>query len=149
PLFAENFSAPEALDPTTHRSFDDWVTFGAAAERLLETLQHGGYNAIVLTAACDGSSLYPSQLLQPSPKYDSGVFFESGQDARRKDVLELVFRLCDRNGIVLIPGVLFSGPLPELETVRQTAAGADAAGLEPIGPDGRSWIARNGGAGGS
>ncbi|HEY2411003.1 MAG TPA: family 10 glycosylhydrolase [Pirellulaceae bacterium] len=149
PLIAENFSAPEALDPTTHRSFDDWVTFGAASERLLETLQHGGYNAVMLTAACDGSAIYPSELLQPSPKYDSGIFFESGQDAVRKDVLELLFRLCDRNGIVLIPGVQFAGPLPELETVRQTAAASEVTGLEPIGPDGRSWIGRGGGRGGA
>jgi hypothetical protein len=149
PLFAENFSAPEALDPTTHRSFDDWATFGAAAERLIETLQHSGYNAVMLTAACDGSAIYPSQLLQPSPKYDSGVFFESAQDPLRKDVLELLFRLCDRSGIALVPGVQFAFPLPELEKVRQTAAAAEAVGLEPIGPDGRSWIGRGGGAGGS
>jgi hypothetical protein len=149
PLIAENFSAPEALDPTTHRSFDDWVTFGSAAERLIETLQHCGYNSVVITAACDGSTIYPSQLLQPSPKYDSGVFFESGQDAVRKDVLELLFRLCDRSGIVLIPGIQFAAPLPELETVRQTTAPADAAGLEPIGPDGRSSVARGGQSGGA
>src|SRR5207248_7268194 len=104
PLFAENFSAPEALDPTSHRGFDDWVTFTSAGLRLTETLQHAGYNALVLTAACEGSAIYPSRLLEPTPKYDSGVFFESGQDAVRKDILEFLFRICDRSGMVLVPG---------------------------------------------
>lgn len=144
PLFAENFSAPEALDPISHRGFDDWVTFAAGGQRLVETLQHSGYSGLVLTAACEGSAIYPSRLLEPTPKYDSGVFFESGQDAMRKDILELLFRLCDRNGLVLIPGVQFAGPLPALEAIRQANA-PDATGLEPIGPDGRTPASRAGG----
>jgi hypothetical protein len=143
PLFAENFSGTESLDPISHRGFDDWLTFTSSGLRLIETLQYGGYNALVLTAACEGSAIYPSRLLDPTPKYDSGAFFESGQDAVRKDVLELLFRLCDRSGLVLIPGVQFAGPLPALEAMRQSE-GASAVGLEPIGPDGRSALARSG-----
>jgi hypothetical protein len=147
PLFAENFSASEALDPISRRGLDDWITFGAAGQRLVETLLHGGFNALVLTAACEGSAIYPSQLLAPTPKYDSGVFFESGQDAVRKDVLELLFRLCDRSGLTLIPGVQFAGPLPQLEAIRQ-AGGTEAAGLEPLGSDGLTWLSRSGGPAG-
>jgi hypothetical protein len=58
-------------------------------------------------------------------------------------VLELYFRLCDRSGIQLVPAVQFAAPLPELEALR-LAGGEQAAGLEPIGPDGRTWLARNG-----
>jgi len=143
PLVVENFSGTEALDPISHRGFDDWLTFTSSGLRLVETLQHGGYNALILTAACEGSAIYPSRLLEPTPKYDSGAFFESGQDAVRKDVLELLFRLCDRSGLVLIPGVQFAGPLPALEAIRQSE-GAAAIGLEPVGPDGRSPAARSG-----
>ena len=45
--------------------------------------------------------------------------------------------------MVLIPAVQFAGPLPALEAIRQRG-GAEAAGLEPVGPDGRTWLARNG-----
>jgi hypothetical protein len=143
PLVTENFSAAEAKDPVTGRCLDDWQTFYDGGRRMIETLQHAGYNAAVLTVACDGSAIYPSQLLQPTPKYDTGQFFESGQDPIRKDVLELYFRLCDRSGIQLVPAVQFAAPLPELEALR-LAGGEQAAGLEPIGPDGRTWLARNG-----
>jgi hypothetical protein len=143
PLVAENFSATEALDPVSHRGFDDWLTFTSSGLRLVETLQHSGYNALVLTAACEGSAIYPSRLLEPTPKYDSGAFFESGQDAVRKDVLEFLFRLFDRSGLVLIPGVQFAGPLPALEAIRQSDE-ASTIGLEPVGPDGRNPLARNG-----
>src|SRR5262245_54931863 len=142
PLFAENFTGAEALDPTSLRGFDDWLTFTSSGLRLVETLQHSGHNALILTAACEGSAIYPSRMLEPTPKYDSGAFFESGQDAVRKDVLELLFRLCDRSGLALIPGVQFAGPLPALEAIRQSD-GADAVGLEPVGPDGRSPASRN------
>jgi hypothetical protein len=142
PLFAENFSGSEAVDPVTRRSLDDWITFGSAAERLIETLQQGGYSSLMLTVASDGSAIYPSKLLEPTPEYDSGVFFESGQDPLRKDILEMLFRLCDRSGIVLIPAVQFAGPLPELERAR--LAGEGATGLEPVGPDGKTWMSRGG-----
>lgn len=144
PLIAENFSASESVDPVSRRGLDDWLTFGFACERLVQVLQRGGYNALVIAAACEGSAIYPSKLLQPTPKYDSGAFFESGQDPIRKDVLELLFRLCDRSGLVCVPGVQFSGPLPELEAIRQ-AGGNEATGLEPLGPDGRTWLGRAGG----
>ena len=143
PLVAENFSAGEILDPATTRVFKDWVTFYEAGQRLVATLKHGGYSAVVLSVAHEGSALYPSQRLAPTPKYDSGTLFESGQDPLRKDVLELIFRLCDRAGIQVIPAVQFSSPLPELEVLR-LAGGNESIGIEPIGPDGRSWLARHG-----
>ncbi|MEX2174507.1 MAG: hypothetical protein WD872_09100 [Pirellulaceae bacterium] len=142
-FLAENFSAEEAIDPATERAFDDWVTFYQAGRRLVEALQHGGYNAVVLSAVHDGCALYPSQQLEPTPRHDTGVFFESGQDPLRKDVLELIFRLCDRAGIQVIPAVQFSTPLPALEAIRLFGGGA-AEGLEPFGPDGNTWIARHG-----
>jgi hypothetical protein len=143
PLLAENFSASRAVDPVTGRCLSDWQTFLEAGRRLVEVLQHTGQNAAIITVASDGSAIYPSQLLQPTPKYDTGLFFEGGQDPLRKDVLELLFRLCDRTGIQLIPAVQFAAPLPQLEAER-LAGGADAIGLEPLGPDGRTWLERNG-----
>jgi hypothetical protein len=142
PLFAENFSATEFAASPTAPAFKDWVTFYDGARRMIQALQQQGYNALVLTVACKGSAIYPSRLLAPTPEYDTGVFFESDQDPIRKDVLELLLRLCDRSGIEVTCAVQFATPLPALEAIRQSAGGA--AGLEPLGPDGRTWMERNG-----
>lgn len=143
PLFATQFSATQLVDPLSQRALDDWQTFLEAGQRLIQTLRYQGFNALVLTAACEGSSLYPSAVLQPTPKYDTGVFLENGQDPQRKDVLELLFRLCDRSGIVLVPAVDFSAPLPTLERLRHEAL--PPVGLEPVGVDGRTYSQRRGG----
>ena len=75
---------------------DDWVTFYEAGRRLIEYLQYAGYNAVVLSVLARGGTIYPSDLLNPTPRYDTGVFFSTGQDPVRKDVLEMLFRLFDR-----------------------------------------------------
>ncbi|MCI0361092.1 MAG: family 10 glycosylhydrolase, partial [Planctomycetaceae bacterium] len=143
PLLAENFSAGEVLDPATGRVFDDWLTFYEAGKRMVSALKHGGYNAVVLSVVHEGGALYPSQILGATPKYDTGIYFESGQDPIRKDVLELILRLCDRAGIQVIPAVQLTAPIPELEAWR-LAESAESDGIEPIGKDGRSWIASHG-----
>jgi hypothetical protein len=143
PLITENFSSGEALDPATGRTLDDWVTFYLATSRLVEYLQHTGSGTIMLPVLCEGSTLYPSKLLEPTPRYDTGLFFESGQDPMRKDVLELLLRLCDRAGVQCVPSLQFNTPLPELE--RQRLLDPDnAVGIEPLGPDGRPLLLRRG-----
>ncbi len=137
PLLPENFGAAESFDAPTQRSLDDWNTFYQAGTRLTNYLRHAGYNGLMLSVMADGSTIYPSQLVAPTPRYDTGAFFSSGQDVQRKDALELVFRLFDREGLALIPAVQFAAPLPELESLLRTSAG-NAVGLEWIGPDGKS-----------
>ena len=137
PLFPENFGARDALDERSNRSLDDWITFFEGGQRLAEYLKYVGFNAAVVTVACDGSAIYPSpEVLQPTPKHDTGVFFSTGQDPIRKDVLELLFRIFDREGLVLIPSIQFSSPLPQLE--RLVRAGEDAHGIELISPQ-QNW----------
>lgn len=143
PLIAENFSAGEALDPATGRTLDDWVTFYLATTRLVEYLQHTGSGVIMLPVLSEGSTLYPSDLLEPTPRYDTGQFFESGQDPVRKDVLELLLRVCDRAGVQCVPSLQFTTPLPELERQRLLDP-LNSIGIEPLGPDGRPVIARRG-----
>jgi hypothetical protein len=142
PLFAENFGAGDALDPATNRTLDDWNTFFLGARRLIEELKYAGYNGAVISVACEGSALYPSQLLEPTPKYDMGLFFASGQDPLRKDVLEMLMRMFDREGLELVPAVQFATPLVELEQLR--AVEAEAIGLELTGADGKSYVAARG-----
>lgn len=137
PLLCESFSAPEALDEATPgRCRRDWLTFYLAGKRLIEYLEHSGRNGVVLSVAGEGSTLYPSAALQPTPQHDGGIFFETGQDPQRKDVVEMLLRMCDRAGIQFIPAVRFSTPLPELEALLRDET-VDATGIVPLGPDGR------------
>ncbi len=142
PLLAENTGAPEALDPDSGRSLDDWRTYLIAANRLAEYLHWAGYNGVVMSVVADGAAVYPSELLDSTPRHDSGVFFETGQDPVAKDVLELILRVFDRQGLKLIPAVNFDTRLPALEEIRRRDA-AEAQSLEWIGPDGATWLDRH------
>lgn len=138
PLFPENFGAStfvDRADDGTERCLDDWVTYYEGAARLIDYLQHVGYNGLLVTVVADGSAIYPTALIEPTPRYDDGAFFSTAQDPIRKDVVELLLRLCDREGIRFIAGVQFSAPLPRLEALRR----AGAAEIEPLGLDGRTW----------
>jgi hypothetical protein len=138
PLFPENFGATTALDDATdggRRCLDDWVTFYDGARRMIDYLVHSGYNGLMLTVVADGSAIYPSRLLEPTPRYDDGQFFANGQDPLRKDVVEMVLRMCDREGLRCVPAVQFAAPLPRLEAARRTGS----VDLAPLGLDGRSW----------
>jgi len=138
PLFPQSFSASEALDEWSHRSLDDWVTFHEGSTRMVEYLHHVGYGGLMLSVWADGSTLYPSDVLEPTPRYDKGAFFSTGQDPTRKDVLEMLFRLFDREGLRLIPALEFSTPLPELEALLRRG-GPECVGIQWIGADGGTW----------
>jgi len=138
PMFPENFSAEESLDGWSNRSLDDWRTFYQGGQRLVEYLQYVGYNGLILSVLADGSTIYPSKLLEPTPRYDTGTFFANAQDPLRKDVLEMLFRLFDREKLQLVPAVEFATPLPQLESLRRYG-GTESEGLEWIGPDGVPW----------
>jgi hypothetical protein len=135
PLFTANFAAAESLDAWSGRSLDDWTTFHEGGLRLVEYLQHVGYNGLMISVLADGSTIYPSAVLEPTPRYDTGTFFDTAADPVQKDVLEMLLRLFDREGMQLIPALEFAAPLPELEAARRDAA----AGIEWIGPDGSTW----------
>lgn len=143
PFFCENFGAGEALDLPTGHTRKDWLTFYQGASRLVEYLDNSGRNAALITIAGEGSGLYPTPLLEPTPKYDTGTYFESGQDPLRKDVAELLFRMFDRAGLQLIPAIKFASPLPEVEALARQPD--ETTGLFPIGADGQTWMAQHGG----
>jgi hypothetical protein len=138
PLFNENFSANESLDSYSGRSLDDWQTFLEGTTRLVEYLQHTGHNGLMLAVLADGSSIYPSALSQPTPLYDNGAFFDQGQDPYRKDALELMLRVFDRERMRLVPSLQFEAPLPQLEAIRR-AATPEVDGVELVGSNGQTW----------
>ncbi len=135
PLLPENFSSPEQFDPWSRRSLDDWGTFYQAGRRLVQYLDYAGYNALMLSVYNDGSAIYPSDLLAATPRYDTGIFLSKGADPQRKDVLELLFRLCDQRQIQLVPALNFRAPLPALE---------EEARSEPEGASGIWCVGRQG-----
>ncbi|HEX4071509.1 MAG TPA: family 10 glycosylhydrolase, partial [Planctomycetaceae bacterium] len=138
PTFAASFGAPQPFDGIERRNVDDWETFHAAAIRVAEFLRRHGDNSLMLAVVADGTTIYPSAFLDPSPRYDTGLLSSSGQDPLRKDIVELVYRIFDREGFVLVPELQFCSPLPALE--RQLAdGGPEADGIELIDADGRTW----------
>lgn len=147
PAFPENFTASDVNDPLTGRNLNDWVTFYQGGSRMAEYLRYVGFNSAMLSVLHEGGAIYPSDHLASTPRFDNGVFFLNGQDPKRKDVLEMLFRIFDREGLKLIPTLQFSTPLPELEAqLRESPASAGATiaseGIELIGPDGRTWQQR-------
>jgi len=139
PLFAENFSAPGRLDASLAQAVDDWTTFYEGGRRLAEYLHHAGYNAAFVSVLADGSSLYPSEQLQPTPRHDTGLLGNEGLDPLRKDALELLLRIFDREQLSLVPVIQFAAPLPRLEQALRQAPLSES-GIRLIGPDGASWL---------
>ncbi|NLF70967.1 MAG: hypothetical protein GX575_18190 [Candidatus Anammoximicrobium sp.] len=140
PLLADAFMASDTLDAGSDRSLTDWVTFLQAGTRFVEYLKHSGHNGAMLSVWHEGGTIYPSAVVQSTPRYDSGRFFGTGQDPVRKDILEMLFRLFDREGLTLVPALQFSTPLPELETLRRRQVlPPENTGLELVAADGRTW----------
>lgn len=145
PLFPENFCATGVHDEWNGQTIDDWKTFYQGGARLADYLNFAGYNGLMLNV-WGGGAIYPSETLRPTPRYDTGQLGTSGRDPIRKDVLEMLLRIFDRERLRLVPALQFAAPLPELE--RLLRRGDDTAGIELIGPDGATWtethVARRG-----
>ena len=142
PDLAGNFGAAENFDPGNGTSVQGWATFLEGARRLAQTLRLSGYNGMMLSVAADGSGLYPSRILQPSPRYDTGLLASSGQDPMRKDVLEMLLRVFDREGIRVFPTVQLAAPLPHLEALR-LSGDVRSTGIACVGYNGQSWLDEN------
>ena len=135
PMFPENFSASDTKGSADNLGVDDWVTFYQGGTRLVEYLNYVGFGGAMISVFADGGTIYPSRLLEPTPRYDTGVFLDAGQDPLRKDVLEMLFRLFDREELQLIPAMEFASPLPELEALLRLG-GPESAGVRWIGEAG-------------
>jgi len=151
PWFAENFAVGGVLDSNATANadsnadssgsqvLDDWWKYYEGACRLAEYLRYAGYNGATICVAREASGLYPSAIWPFTPKFDSGAFLSSAQDPMRKDVLEMLFRIFDREGLQLIPAVHFSGRAESLEGLRRGTA-SDAEGLMLVDGRGRRSV---------
>ncbi|UUO07991.1 family 10 glycosylhydrolase [Blastopirellula sp. J2-11] len=120
PLFGSSFSATQDVNPVSQRSLDDWVTFYEGGDRLIQYLQHAGYNGASISVLSEGSALFPSEQIRTNPKYDKGAYFLDGRDPVQKDVLEMLLRQFDRAGMTLFPAIEFNAPLESLEKLRES-----------------------------
>jgi hypothetical protein len=148
PLVAESFNATQAADTSDlirgGRSIDDAQTAYESAARLAEYVRYGGFNTAVVGSLAEGSSIFPSNRQLFTPRYDSGRFSERVSET---DSLEIALRLFDREGLTLVPAIELATPLAQLEALRR-AGSPQATGIEPVGPDGRTWFETHGTRGG-
>ncbi len=115
PHFPRNLGASEYLDPAIGQPLHDWVTFYEGAKRLIEYLKANGNTGAMIAVAAEGSGLYPSSILRPGPSCDNGAFQSGAQDPLRKDVVELLFRMFEREGLAFVPALTLNGPVAALE----------------------------------
>lgn len=148
PTICDQFSAVRKPSPFGVLGSDDWTTFDDATTRALQHLSASNYDSAILAVAADGTALYPSALLAPTPRCDGGVFLPTGGDPVRKDALELALAKFDASGATLIPLLNLNAPLPSLEAELRrihsnavsSAELAKLEGIEPLGPDGRPLV---------
>ena len=139
PSLSAQFGAAETLDGASGLSVQSWSTFLEAANRYAQLLKLSGQNGAFLTVAADGSGLYPSQTLNFSPRYDTGLQATAAQDPTRKDVLELLLRVFEREKLRLVPTVQLATPIPRLEALRHEGD-QGVSGVEPVNHAGLTWL---------
>ena len=90
----------------------------------------------MLSVMADGSTIYPNAAVAPTPRYDKGVLFATGQDPVRKDVLEIAAAFVRPRALAVgAPRWSFAAPLPELEAIVRRG-GPEAEAVQWIGPEG-------------
>lgn len=136
PLLAENFGAVRRLDTKGQRELDSWQTCVESSTRLADYTAWSGFNAATITIATQGGAIYPSEILTPSAKFDSGTFLSDGSCPNIKDATELICREFDRRGLKLVLALDVEGMLAELE--QDQAAGDTTSTLYQRDIDGNS-----------
>ena len=120
PDFGGLFQAQRVIDVETGQALDDWGTFFDSVNRLTQHLKAHAYDGAFVTIAADGSAIFPSGGLATGPRFDSGVFASSGCDPVQKDVVELMLRMFDREGLKLVPVLTLNSTLEQLESLRES-----------------------------
>ena len=120
PDFGGLFQAQRIADAQSGQALDDWKTFYDSVDRLTQHLKANAYGGAFVTVAADGSSIFPSGGLASGPRFDSGAFASTGCDPVQKDVVELMLRMFDREGLKLVPVLALNSTLEQLESLRES-----------------------------
>lgn len=138
PVLVDTFGCTKALDPDGVSLIDDWQSFLEAGRRLVQYVKWSGYNGAIVTVNSEGGTLYPTETMSATARYDTGILASHGLDPNKKDVLELLMRMFDRAGLKLVPAVELATPLTQLE--RALRDPQVAQGIEPINSAGHRQI---------
>ena len=120
------------------------MVFLQGGGRLADYLRWSGHNAAVVSVLCEGSSLYPSDALLPTAKYDMGTFSSRGATTRSARMSSSCCCGCS-----IASSCSSSRRCLSLRHCRSwrrllaTSAPRDAEGIELIGPDGQRWVDTN------
>lgn len=139
PQFPSMFSAKKTSAENENGVLDSWETFYEGASRMIEYLNFVGYNGAMISVNSDGSSIWPCPELAPTPQFDTGIFSQSCSDPVKKDVLEVLMRMFDRQKMRFIPAMEIAQPVPALES-KVRANNPQTSGLQWIGPDGKTIL---------
>jgi hypothetical protein len=120
PWLAEVFGAPLAFDVQSRQAYHDWAGLHRAAVRLAQYCRYAGYNGALVQVATEGGTLFPSEHLPGTPRFDTGVFFQDGRDPFQKDIVEMLMRIFDREDLQLVVGLDLSSPILALESMSLT-----------------------------
>lgn len=101
-------------------SYTDWVAYYEAVTRLAKMLKYRGENAAMFPVLTYGASLYPSQYIGSSGRYDTGIYYRDGRHPQQKDIVELILRVFGRHGLKFIPVFAFYSHLPGVEAHLET-----------------------------
>ncbi len=129
PRFERIFSAELAVDADSGRRLTDWRTLHEGGRRLVEYLKFAGFSGAVITCYSNGSGILPFTDLLSNTKFESGSYFADGRDPLSKDAVELLLRMCDREGLRLMIGLRFDGTHPHLESLLADATQAEGIAL--------------------
>ena len=140
PQFPAMFSAKKTASENATMALDNWETFYDGSTRMVEYLNFVGYNGAMISVNSDGSAIWPYPEVAPTPRYDTGAFSQSCSDPVRKDALEVLMRMFDRQQMRLIPAIELTQPVPALESKVRTRD-PQMSGLQWIGPDGKTILA--------
>lgn len=138
PLLSSWFGSPKTKDPQTGRFYETWHTYDLACQRLVTYMDWCQANLLVVKIQADGSAIFPSSTLSPTPRLDSGIFFSDGRSPQHKDAVELLLRHCQRAGIRVILTLDLDSPLD----FNSPLGGLGDSGIHQQHFDGKSF-ARN------
>jgi hypothetical protein len=120
------------------RDHDDWERIYTVAQRAAARSRAEGDHCLVLPVLAEGGTSYPSAFFERRPCFDSGLNSLASLDPMQKDVVELLYRVFDRNALELIPEMQFNSPLTALER-RLASDEVVADGIELRQADGQTW----------
>ncbi len=106
-------------------TISDWTTFYDATLHLVEFMHHRGYNAAMIPVLAYGGTLYPSELVENTGRYDNGLSAADARHIQQKDVVQLLLKIFERNGLTLVPTFVFYYPLNRIENNREKMDPAD------------------------